>query len=197
MEHAIAGGILLALGQLVLLGLALWLIIGAIDYFFDHAWIRWTIVGLVGAVAYVSFENMWGYLWDHAYLLIAVPFTLVMIVGIPLALWEGLQNTTAFLARLRGKQTVAARWAPNRLRRFEVKALGNVFGFVRNRLGRLERRNPLASRRIFHQKFGNGVVILAEGNKLLVCFDRVSELKRVVDSFVEPICESDPAARTI
>ena len=38
--------------------------------------------------------------------------------------------------------------------------------------------------RVFHQKFGYGVVRLAEGNKLTVAFDKAGE-KRVIDSFLE------------
>jgi DNA helicase II / ATP-dependent DNA helicase PcrA len=39
--------------------------------------------------------------------------------------------------------------------------------------------------RIFHQKFGYGDVLLVDGNKLTILFDKAGE-KRVVDSFVEP-----------
>jgi DNA helicase-2/ATP-dependent DNA helicase PcrA len=38
--------------------------------------------------------------------------------------------------------------------------------------------------RVFHQKFGPGVVKAVEGNKLTVAFDKAGE-KRVIDSFVE------------
>jgi DNA helicase-2/ATP-dependent DNA helicase PcrA len=38
--------------------------------------------------------------------------------------------------------------------------------------------------RVFHQKFGYGVVRLVEGNKLTVAFDKAGE-KKVIDSFVE------------
>ena len=38
--------------------------------------------------------------------------------------------------------------------------------------------------RVFHQKFGYGVVTFVEGNKLVVQFDKAGE-KRVVDSFVQ------------
>jgi hypothetical protein len=37
--------------------------------------------------------------------------------------------------------------------------------------------------RVFHQKFGNGIVTAIDGNKLTIRFDRAGE-KRVVDSFV-------------
>jgi len=40
--------------------------------------------------------------------------------------------------------------------------------------------------RVFHQKFGNGNVIVVDGNKLTIAFDRAGE-KRVVDSFVERV----------
>jgi DNA helicase-2/ATP-dependent DNA helicase PcrA len=40
-----------------------------------------------------------------------------------------------------------------------------------------------AGQRVFHQKFGYGVVTRAEGNKLTVAFDTAGE-KRVIDSFV-------------
>jgi DNA helicase-2/ATP-dependent DNA helicase PcrA len=42
-----------------------------------------------------------------------------------------------------------------------------------------------AGARVFHQKFGYGRVLSAEGNKLEVAFDK-SGTKRVIDSFVEP-----------
>jgi DNA helicase-2/ATP-dependent DNA helicase PcrA len=38
--------------------------------------------------------------------------------------------------------------------------------------------------RVFHQKFGNGNVVMVDGNKLTIQFDKAGE-KRVVDSFVE------------
>jgi DNA helicase-2/ATP-dependent DNA helicase PcrA len=38
--------------------------------------------------------------------------------------------------------------------------------------------------RVFHQKFGYGIVRLVEGNKLTVTFDKAGE-KKVIDSFVE------------
>ena len=37
--------------------------------------------------------------------------------------------------------------------------------------------------RVFHQKFGYGRVLVAEGSKLTVAFDKAGE-KRVIDSFV-------------
>jgi DNA helicase-2/ATP-dependent DNA helicase PcrA len=39
--------------------------------------------------------------------------------------------------------------------------------------------------RVFHIKFGNGNVVVVDGNKLTIQFDKAGE-KRVVDSFVEP-----------
>ena len=38
--------------------------------------------------------------------------------------------------------------------------------------------------RVFHQKFGYGMITNVEGNKLTVDFDKAGE-KRVIDSFVE------------
>ena len=38
--------------------------------------------------------------------------------------------------------------------------------------------------RVFHQKFGYGLIRLVEGNKLTVAFDKAGE-KKVIDSFVE------------
>jgi len=38
--------------------------------------------------------------------------------------------------------------------------------------------------RVFHQKFGYGLVMGIEGNKLLVEFEKAGE-KKVIDSFVE------------
>ena len=38
--------------------------------------------------------------------------------------------------------------------------------------------------RVFHQKFGYGVVVKIDGNKLTIAFDKAGE-KKVVDSFVE------------
>lgn len=40
--------------------------------------------------------------------------------------------------------------------------------------------------RVFHLKFGNGNVIVVDGNKLTVQFDKAGE-KRVVDSFLERV----------
>jgi DNA helicase-2/ATP-dependent DNA helicase PcrA len=40
--------------------------------------------------------------------------------------------------------------------------------------------------RVFHQKFGYGEVVLVDGNKLTILFDKAGE-KRVVDSFVERV----------
>ena len=40
--------------------------------------------------------------------------------------------------------------------------------------------------RVFHLKFGNGNVMVVDGNKLTIAFDRAGE-KRVVDSFVERV----------
>ncbi|MDB5595991.1 MAG: UvrD/REP helicase [Hyphomicrobiales bacterium] len=39
--------------------------------------------------------------------------------------------------------------------------------------------------RVFHQKFGNGTVVLADGNKLTVDFDKAGR-KMVLESFVQP-----------
>jgi DNA helicase-2/ATP-dependent DNA helicase PcrA len=40
--------------------------------------------------------------------------------------------------------------------------------------------------RVFHQKFGYGLVTKVDGNKLTIAFDKAGE-KKVVDSFVERI----------
>jgi DNA helicase-2/ATP-dependent DNA helicase PcrA len=40
--------------------------------------------------------------------------------------------------------------------------------------------------RVFHQKFGNGNVIVVDGNKLTIHFDKAGE-KKVVDSFVRKV----------
>jgi superfamily I DNA/RNA helicase len=40
--------------------------------------------------------------------------------------------------------------------------------------------------RVFHQKFGNGNVVMVDGNKLTIAFDKAGE-KRVVDSYVERV----------
>ena len=40
--------------------------------------------------------------------------------------------------------------------------------------------------RVFHMKFGYGDVMLVDGNKLTIQFDKAGE-KRVVDSFVERV----------
>ena len=37
--------------------------------------------------------------------------------------------------------------------------------------------------RVFHEKFGYGVISVVEGNKLTIDFDKAGE-KRVIDSFV-------------
>jgi DNA helicase-2/ATP-dependent DNA helicase PcrA len=37
---------------------------------------------------------------------------------------------------------------------------------------------------VFHLKFGNGNVVLVDGNKLTIDFDKAGQ-KRVLDSFVE------------
>ena len=39
--------------------------------------------------------------------------------------------------------------------------------------------------RIFHEKFGYGRVLAAEGNKLEIAFDKAGT-KKVIDSFVAP-----------
>ncbi len=38
--------------------------------------------------------------------------------------------------------------------------------------------------RVFHQKFGYGVITSVDGNKLTIDFDKAGE-KRVIDSFVQ------------
>ncbi len=40
--------------------------------------------------------------------------------------------------------------------------------------------------RVFHQKFGNGNVVVVDGNKLTIDFDKAGE-KRVVDGFVRKV----------
>jgi DNA helicase-2/ATP-dependent DNA helicase PcrA len=40
--------------------------------------------------------------------------------------------------------------------------------------------------RVFHQKFGNGNVVVVDGNKLTIAFDKAGE-KKVVDSFVRRV----------
>ena len=40
--------------------------------------------------------------------------------------------------------------------------------------------------RVFHQKFGYGIVSAVEGNKLTVGFDKAGE-KKVIDTFVERV----------
>jgi DNA helicase-2/ATP-dependent DNA helicase PcrA len=42
----------------------------------------------------------------------------------------------------------------------------------------------VAGERVFHQKFGYGLITGVEGNKLTVAFDKAGE-KRVIDSFVD------------
>jgi DNA helicase-2/ATP-dependent DNA helicase PcrA len=41
-----------------------------------------------------------------------------------------------------------------------------------------------AGERVFHQKFGYGLVVEVDGNKLTIDFEKAGR-KRVVDSFVE------------
>jgi DNA helicase-2/ATP-dependent DNA helicase PcrA len=40
--------------------------------------------------------------------------------------------------------------------------------------------------RVFHQKFGNGNVIVVDGNKLTIHFDKAGE-KKVVDGFIRKV----------
>jgi len=48
-------------------------------------------------------------------------------------------------------------------------------------------------RKVFHQKFGDGVVVEQDGNKLDVSFDRVGQ-KRVMSAFVEFVAASPKKA---
>jgi DNA helicase-2/ATP-dependent DNA helicase PcrA len=78
---------------------------------------------------------------------------------------------------------------------FAGRAGGN---FSRNRGGPLTIEGELVAKstgttsafsvgdRVFHIKFGNGNVVLVDGNKLTIQFDKAGE-KRVVDSFVERV----------
>jgi hypothetical protein len=76
----------------------------------------------------------------------------------------------------------------NVLRDLEVGVLSRLFAFARGRLAGLSsgRSWATAGSRVFHQKFGCGVVLLAQEHKLTVSFDRESAPKRVVDAFCEP-----------
>jgi hypothetical protein len=78
------------------------------------------------------------------------------------------------------------------LRDLEVGVLSRVFAFARGRLAGLSERHSWARAgdRVFHQKFGRGAILLVQGNKLIVCFDRVPEPKRMVDSFCEPVFDA-------
>ncbi|MGH6779882.1 MAG: 3'-5' exonuclease, partial [Bradyrhizobium sp.] len=69
-------------------------------------------------------------------------------------------------------------------------------GFSRNKRGGVTIEGELVAKstgttsdfalddRVFHQKFGYGVVVKVDGNKLTIAFDKAGE-KKVVDSFVE------------
>ncbi|MEY2928228.1 MAG: hypothetical protein RL367_2705 [Pseudomonadota bacterium] len=67
--------------------------------------------------------------------------------------------------------------APTRI----VEARGSAIS-----LGNKGRSDVAVGVRIFHQKFGNGVIAEIEGNKLEIDFDSAGR-KRVIDSFVEVI----------
>ncbi len=72
-------------------------------------------------------------------------------------------------------------------RDLEIRVLRKVFAFSRSRLARLSTGQSWATAgsRVFHQKFGCGVVLLTEDNKLTVSFDNVTSPKKVVDAFCE------------
>ena len=85
--------------------------------------------------------------------------------------WRRAQAATSTLApgALRGR--VQAIEGEGRLIATSDPSAGKAGGYVRGA-------------RVFHQKFGYGVVTLVEGNKLTVAFDKAGE-KKVIDSFVE------------
>ncbi len=71
--------------------------------------------------------------------------------------------------------------APRRLRRETIEGDGRL----------IASSDPAAAgkglkvgERVFHQKFGYGLILLAEGAKLTVAFEKAGE-KRVIDSFLE------------
>jgi hypothetical protein len=80
----------------------------------------------------------------------------------------------------------------NVLRDLEVSILTRVYAFTRGRLARLSEQHPRASAggRVFHQQYGCGAILLVQGHKLVVCFDRVAETKWMVESFCEPVFDA-------
>lgn len=69
----------------------------------------------------------------------------------------------------------------------QARAMCAIFAFTRERLAGLSTGHSwaLVGSRVFHQKFGCGVVLRANGHKLTVCFDAVPSPKTVVDAFCE------------
>jgi hypothetical protein len=87
MEEVIAGGILLAMAKLALATIVLSVISAVLTYIAENAWIRWTIGVLVCAVAFITYENAWGYVSDHAASAFGVSVVALLFVSVLFSLW--------------------------------------------------------------------------------------------------------------
>ena len=74
------------------------------------------------------------------------------------------------------------------LRDLEARVLIAIFAFTRARLAALGSGHSWAitGSRVFHQKFGCGIVLRANDHELTICFDAVPRPKTVIDAFCEP-----------
>ena len=73
MFHGVAGAIF---GTMVLLlgaSVGIGLLSATFDYLSEHKWPLWTLAGVVGGAALVSHEGLWGYLWEHAGMVLLLP----------------------------------------------------------------------------------------------------------------------------
>jgi hypothetical protein len=100
MEQVIAGGILLALAKLGLAGLVIRLAWACLEYVFDHAWILWTLVGLAGAAAYLTYTQLWGCVSDHAAAAFGFAGVVFVFAGILVCLWKAVLNVWRFAQRM-------------------------------------------------------------------------------------------------
>jgi hypothetical protein len=103
MEEIIAGGILLAVGKLALTLLVLRLVWATLAYVFDHPWIVWILVGLGATLIYVTYENLWRHVEDHAAGAVGFMMVLPAFASILFCLWKGAAGLWRFAQRGPGR----------------------------------------------------------------------------------------------
>jgi hypothetical protein len=111
-ETQIAGGILLALFWIAIMSVAIKMGFGFINLLFDSALFRWGLLGIAGAIYYVTHNGLWATVWSNAYWLWLGPLLAAMVGGVLMFAWEALVRLYRFLQWAERLWDTYPQWRP-------------------------------------------------------------------------------------